>query len=141
MDWAWCSLFRKVVLAALAVLAVLVVIGAIASTTSHNKVQGVVQTLIVNDTSVTVRLGLCHDQSCSETDSRQPLKPGDTYNQALGPNETQLYAVVVDPENAIRSAAVPGKPYRCTQLVSGAQVAARYSISNFVPCGATDLHS
>jgi hypothetical protein len=133
--------FRKIVLAALAVLAVLLVIGAMASTTSHDKVQGVVQTLIVNDTSVTVGLGLCHDLSCSETDSVQSLKPGDTYNQALGPNETQLYAVVVDPEKAIRSAAVPGKSYRCTQLVSGARVAARYSISSFVPCGATDLHS
>jgi len=126
--------FRRIVLAALAVLAVLMVIGAIASTTSHDKVQGVVQTLIVNDTSVPVRLGLCHDRSCSETDSRQPLKPGDTYNQALGPNETQRYAVEVDPENAIRSSAIPGKSYRCTQLVSGARVAARYSISSFVPC-------
>jgi hypothetical protein len=112
----------------------LFVIGAVASANDPDKIQGVVQVSVVNDTGLTLRLGLCHNQSCSETDVGQVLKPGDTYDQAVEPNESQLFAVAVAPEGAVRSAAVTGEAYRCTQLTSGAQVAARYLISGFVAC-------
>lgn len=125
---------RKIALAVLATLTIVLVIGAIASATSRDKVQDVVETLIVNDTGVPVGLGLCHDQACSVTDKVLSLKPGDTYNQAVGPNETQRFAVVAGSESTVRSSAVAGKSYRCTKLVSGAHVDARYPISSLFAC-------
>jgi hypothetical protein len=98
------------------------------------KVQGIVQTKIFNDIGTPVRFAICKDAACFDIDAFQTLNPGQAYDQALGPDDTERFAVEAASFNA-RSSEVSGKPYRCTQLTTGGVVDKSYNLSTFMPCG------
>jgi hypothetical protein len=107
-----------------AVAAVLVA-GAVASATDPNRVQGVVEAKVVNDTGARVHIGICANRSCSTLESGSArIDPGETFYQSVGAYDSQPLGV--------RSAG--GLPNRCVRLVTEATVLPSYNLSALPAC-------
>jgi hypothetical protein len=118
----------------LATVAVFLLVGAVIGAFSKTKIQGDVQVKIINDSSTGVGFALCHDRRCGSTDPIQTLAPGDAYNQAVGPEDLQRFAITANHTFDQQSSPVAGKAYRCTQLTTGGVVDASYNLSMLKPC-------
>jgi hypothetical protein len=117
---------KKVVLWGIpAAVAAVLLAGAIIGAFSTNKIQGDVQVKIINDTRTGVGFALCHDSGCEVTDSIETLAPSAAYDQAVGPEEVQRFAIKADPSFDEQSSPVAGKAYRCTQLTTDSVVNSR----------------
>lgn len=125
---------RRIPLLVLLVVGMVIAVGAVLSARSPNQVQGVVQTRIVNDLGTRVRFAICKDSKCAVPDTFDTLAPGQVYNQAVGPDDLQRFAIEAGSLDN-RSSEVSGKAYRCTQLATGSTVAESYDLSTLTPCG------
>lgn len=112
----------------------ILIIGAIAGAFSSHKIQGTVQAKIVNDTGSQVHLAFCIDSGCLSTDDGQTLQPGEAFDQALGPNDRERFAIDAPPGFGSKSSQVPGKGYRCTQLLTTDIVEKTYGLSSLTAC-------
>ena len=118
----------------LAIVAGFLLFGAVVGAFSKTKIQGDVQVKIINDSSTGVGFAVCHDRGCESTDSIQTLAPGEAYNQAVGPEGLQRFAITANHTFDKQSSPVAGKAYRCTQLTTGSVVGKSYNLSTLRPC-------
>lgn len=110
------------------VLIAVLCLGAFVGARTQDKVQGVVQTEIVNDTGHPIQIALCHSAFCSEADPSQTLTSGAAFDQALGAYDHQRFSVRAN----VSAVDVPTP--QCRQLNSGESVKPKYLLSQLVPC-------
>jgi len=124
---------RLIVLGTVVAAAAILTGGAVVGAKAHDKVQDVVQVEIVNDTASRVQMTICEDSECKVVHDWQTVAPGENFDQALGANDDQQFAIFSSGLPSLSP--VAGRTYRCGQLVSGAKVLPTYPLSSLSPCG------
>jgi hypothetical protein len=100
-----------------------------------NLEQGVVVANVKNDLGVPVWMAVCMDEACKHPAyGGGQIAPGETFPQAVGPDDYQVFVLRGLPAGMRLGSAVGIGADRCVALETGAFVLPEYPLSSLKPC-------